>query len=284
MNHFGKRLFALLLALVLTLSAAPLPARAADTVIYDAAEVPRFQRSVSEVAEQYNTALRAGPSYINGSSASYYVRPASTSYPYDQGELKQDTLDAMVAMTNFLRWLEGAEPLQQGAVNNDGLQRGALIRNFDFNHGVSDDNKPEDMDQEFWNSGKVWHNILALGSMPRGSITSWCNEGYRPSSGSWDTVGHRYSLLQYNVSALEFGYAGRVAIGRMSGYQNTVSVPFTAFPSPGPMPVKLLNAKRAAWSLEPNRSLLSVGSAAVYFGTFLAVPAGKQQGDRSGKL
>ncbi len=261
MNHFGKRLFALLLALVLTLSAAPLPARAADTVIYDAAEVSRFQRSVSEVAEQYNTALRAGPSYINGSSASYYVRPASTSYPYDQGELTQDTLDAMVAMTNFLRWLEGAEPLQQGAVNNDGLQRGALIRNFDFNHGVSDDNKPEDMDQEFWNSGKVWHNILALGSTPRGSITSWCNEGYRPSSGSWDTVGHRYSLLQYNVSALEFGYAGRVAIGRMSGYQNTVSVPFTAFPSPGPMPVKLLNAKRAAWSLEPNRSLLSVGSA-----------------------
>ena len=121
-----KRILSLFLVCCLLAALVPggLPqAEASEPVIYDAASVARFQRSRQQVADAYNTALQAGPGYSDSSAASWYVRPASTVSPYDQGEVTQDTLDTMVAMTNYVRWLAGVEPLTAGCQNNDSLQR-----------------------------------------------------------------------------------------------------------------------------------------------------------------
>ena len=261
-----KRILSVLLVLALVCALLPQTAlpdaqAAGAAVVYDAADIPAFQRTRQQVASRYFDALDVGPGCVDGSSSTYYVRPASTSAPYDQGVLKQDTLDAMIAMTNYLRWLTGANPLQKGCVNNDALQRGALIRNFDFAHTVSDSNKPDDMDQALWDSGKVGNNIIAIGYTPRGSIIGWCNEGYSRRSGSWGTVGHRYCLIGTDVSALRLGYAGSVAIGALDGFQNAAANPFTAFPGPGPNPTEVIDAWYSAWSVQPDTSRFRVPDA-----------------------
>ena len=259
MKRFAKQLLALLLVLGLLLPQLPAQTFADSLIIYDAATVPCFQRSPQQVASHWLLAKEVGASYVDGRASSYYARPASTKNPYDQGKLTQDTLDAMGAMVDYLRWLSGAQPLQTKLSNDDSLQCAALVRNFQFAHFVDDSSKPSDMDQSLWDAGKnVWHNILAYNYTPRGAIIGWCNEGYRLSQQQWDTVGHRFCLLEQDVSALGLGYSGSVAIGVMEAYNNTTQAPFTAFPAPGPMPLELLSASESAWSLEPNHELLQV--------------------------
>ena len=250
-----RKILALLTALCLL--AGMIPAASAAE-IYDASQMGGFRRTKEQVAVKYNEAIAAGGGYLDYDSGTWYSRAPSLSAPYDQGVLRQDTLDAMIAMTNYLRWLSGVEPLQQGAVNSDAMQRGALIRNYDFNHNVSDSNRPGDMDPEFWDSGKVWHNIIAMGYHPRGSIVGWCNEGYNLNSGSWDTVGHRYCLIASDISAVEFGYAGRVAIGQYTASENRMQNPFAAFPAPGPVPTELFTVYECVWSAEPNPEVFRV--------------------------
>ena len=261
MKHSFARVFASILALCLLVSLLP-PLRATETVIYDAAEMPVFQRTYKEVTDRYVGYKPADSTYVPARSSSYYDRPASTVAPYDQGVLSQDTLDAMVGMMNFLRWLCGENPLQEIPTNNDKLQREALIRNFCFAHYVDDSYKPDDMDQELWNSGaSMTHNILAIGYTPHGAVIGWCQEGYSLYDKEWTTFGHRSAILHPSVSAISFGYSGMVAIGRNTASQNQFDSSFTAFPPPGPVPRTLVSVSETAWNVILNPNDLTIPDA-----------------------
>lgn len=241
--------------------AADVSAMAGEQVIYDAAEFASFQgRTKEEVGRRYGEAMYAGESYIDGDSSTYYETAYSLENPYAAGKLTQDTHKTMTAMTEFYRWLVGVKPLQAASEHSDKLQAEALVRNFEFNHTISDSSKPEDMAQEFWDYGAkdYIHTILARYSTPQNAITSWMNEGYSHSYGIWDTVGHRYALIGATVSDVQFGYAGSIAIGQEKEYDNTMENPFSAFPAPGYMPNDLVRSSSSAWSIQMNRSRIAV--------------------------
>lgn len=229
-------------------------------VIYDAAEFASFQnRTKEEVGRRYGEAMYAGDSYVNGDSSTWYEAAYSLENPYASGRLTEDTHETMTAMTEFYRWLVGVKPLQAVSEHSDKLQAEALVRNFEFNHSISDSSKPEDMTQEFWDYGAkdFIHTILARYSSPRNAITSWMNEGYTHSYG-WDTVGHRYALIGATVSDVQYGYAGSIAIGQEKAYDNTMENPFSAFPAPGYMPNDLVRSSSSAWSIQMNRNQITV--------------------------
>lgn len=229
-------------------------------VIYDAAEFASFQnRTKEEVGRRYGEAMYAGDSYVNGDSSTWYEAAYSLEDPYASGRLTEDTHKTMTAMTEFYRWLVGVKPLQAVSEHSDKLQAEALVRNFEFNHSISDSSKPEDMTQEFWDYGAkdFIHTILARYSSPRNAITSWMNEGYTHSYG-WDTVGHRYALIGATVSDVQYGYAGSIAIGQEKAYDNTMENPFSAFPAPGYMPNDLVRSSSSAWSIQMNRNQITV--------------------------
>lgn len=235
-----------------------------ELVTYDAAEFASFQgRTKEEVGRRYGEAMYAGESYINGDSSTYYEEAYSLENPYAAGKLTEDTHKTMTAMTEFYRWLVGVKPLQAVSEHSDKLQAEALVRNFEFNHAVSDSSKPEDMTQEFWDYGanEPIHSILARYSTPKDSITSWMNEGYSLSYGIWDTVGHRYSLIGATVSDVQFGYSGFIAIGQEKANENIMETPFSAFPAPGYMPADLVRSNSSAWSIEINKSQIAIEDA-----------------------
>lgn len=235
-------------------------AETAETVMYDAAEFPSFQeRTKEEVGHRYGEAMYAGDSYVNGDSNTYYETEYSLENPHAAGKLTEDTHKTMTAMTEFYRWLAGVKPLQAVSEHSDKLQAEALVRNFEFNHTISDSSKPEDMTQEFWDYGAkdYIHTILARYSTPRNAITSWMNEGYSHSYG-WDTVGHRYALIGGTVSDVQYGYAGSIAIGQEKAYENSMENPFSAFPAPGYMPNDLVRSSSSAWSIQINRTRITV--------------------------
>lgn len=234
---------------------------AEDIVIYDAAEFACFQnRTKEEIGSRYGSALYAADSYVDLDKSTYYEEMPSLEAPYAAGRLTEDTHATMTAMANFYRWLVGVEPLSAASGHSDKLQAEALVRNFEFNHTVSDSSKPEDMSQELWDYGAddYLHTILARYSSPRSSITSWMNEGYNLSYGMWDTVGHRYALIGASVSDLQFGYSGYIAAGQEKAYENTMDNPFSAFPAPGYMPKNVVYGGSSAWSIQMNTKMLSI--------------------------
>lgn len=252
-------------AVLLILIGAILPwgrvkAETTDTVTYDAADFTSFQgRTKEEVGRRYGEAMYVGDTYVDGESSTYYETMYSLEEPYAAGKLTEDTHKTMTAMTEFYRWLVGVKPLQAVSEHSDKLQAEALVRNFEFNHSISDSSKPEDMTQEFWDYGakNYIHTILARYSTPQNAITSWMNEGYSSYYG-WDTVGHRYALIGATVSDVQFGYAGSIAIGQEKAYDNTMENPFSAFPAPGYMPTDLVRSSSAAWSIQLNQNIVRV--------------------------
>ena len=251
----AKRLGALLLALVLCVALA-LPVFAEEPVVYTG-DAFAASRTRAEIGLRYAAALAAGPGYSDGDSATWYSVPASVEAPYAAGTLTADTHTAMTAMTDYYRWLVGVAPLKTPSVGSDALQKGALVRNFEFNHSISDASKPADMDQDLWDEGAaVWHNILAKGYTPRGAINGYLNEGYDRKQGTWDTIGHRMALLSGNVSELQYGYADHIQIGLIAARTNTMQQPFAAFPAAGDMPLSDISARYSAWSVELNSAVL----------------------------
>ena len=256
-----KKPFTFLLVLILLLSVGPaVYAEQAEAILYDGNQLEVFAaRSKEEIGQQYSSGRNSGETYINRDSATYYTQKPSTQAPYDPGTLTEDTLAAMEGMVNFYRWLVGVEPLMEHCGSSEALQAGALVRNWDFNHRVSDSAKPEDMDADLWEFGAAAsHNILALGYTPIGAVTGWLNEGYNLRTETWDTVGHRTTLLNAETSALDFGYSGSVAIGRSCAWENTFQQPFAAFPAPGYMPLQCISATASAWTVELNQDYFQI--------------------------
>ena len=258
MKRFVKQFLCMLLALCLLSPLLPAPVEAAGAVVYDAANISRFQRTPENVTLRWYNALQTGPSYNDGIRETWFVRPSSTVYPYDQGELTQDTVDHMAAIVNYVRWLSGSEPLTIAPKKRDDMQRCALIRNFDFSHTVRDSYKPADMPQALWDSGKVTNHSLSLNQTPAKAIIGWVNEGYILSTNQWGTVGHRFNILEQALGSIDFGYSGEVCAATINKYGNSTSAPFSAYPAPGPMPTQLVYAAKSAWSLQLNESVFQV--------------------------
>ncbi len=237
-----------------------LSAGAADVVVYDAQEQETFaNRTIQDVADAYSAALYAGATYVNQDSSTWYTSVPSLENPYDAGAITEDTHTAMTEMTNFYRWLVGSNSLINTSQHSDQLQAGALVRNFDFNHSISETYKPADMSDELWTYGAdCSHNILAAGFTPQGAITGWMNEGYNVDRETWTTIGHRAMMMQMTLSDIQYGFSGSVAIGDTVSYQNRKSVPFTAFPAPGYMPSGLVNPSGCAWSVELNSGVIEM--------------------------
>ena len=255
-----KRLMSVILAISLLTSIFAMQGFAdgdSDVVIYDAAQLDTFKdRTRQSVTDEYLKAYYETGSYVHSDSSTWYEIPASTKAPYAYGRLTPDTHPTMTQMTDFYRWLTGAMPLKAGSVHSDSLQAQALDRNFEFNHFISNDSKPEDMSDELWAEGfECTHNILAGGYTPIGAITGWLNEGYSLSYKQWGTLGHRYALISPKLSDIQFGYSGSIAIGDCVAYQNEYKEPIAAFPAPGPMPNSVISARDSAWnySLDPSK-------------------------------
>ena len=252
-------LLILALLVVCTITAANM-AKAAGTVVYDYNNTTFGQRTKDDVAAEYSKAKNAGETYVDGQESTYYSTPSSIEAPYNQGILTDDTLASMEAMTNFYRYLTGAKPLLKKCVQNESLQYQALDRNFQFDHYISNSSKPDDMDDELWQKGfNLDHNILAMYATPFGSITSWMNEGYSLSNGTWDTTGHRMALISPQYSSVQFGYSGHVSIGKICESRNTgYTEPFSAFPAAGYMPDNVVYPDECVWSTYLNKDYVKV--------------------------
>lgn len=263
-----KRIMTFALAMILVIGSIPaMPASAAGTpVVYNGNEMEVFKNRTPEmVAQKRAEALAAGSGYNDNKQETWYSKMASLQAPYAQGSLSADTVTAMNAMTEYYRWLVGVKPLAKTATTTDVLQKGALVRNFSQAHTVDDSKKPADMDASLWNAGAAAkHNILSFYNTPRGSVNSWVNEGYSYSSasnGTWGTIGHRSFIIGADVSAIEYGYSGKVSIGYVTEKKNTWGTnAFAAYPAPGYMSVNDVRASRAAWSVELNPSVLEYAS------------------------
>ena len=116
------------------------------------------------------------------------------------------------------------------------------------------------MDDELWQKGfNLDHNILAMYATPFGSITSWMNEGYSLSNGTWDTTGHRMALISPQYSSVQFGYSGHVSIGKICESRNTgYTEPFSAFPAAGYMPDNVVYPDECVWSTYLNKDYVKV--------------------------
>ncbi|MCD7741402.1 MAG: fibronectin type III domain-containing protein [Ruminococcus sp.] len=236
-------------------------ADASSTVIYDASKMDTFSsRTKKSVMQAYYNAIHAGKTYVSGDSSTYYSTAASTSSPYNPGVPTSDTLEAMQEMTNFYRWLVGVNELKVDCTYSRSLQAQALDRNFEFGHYISNDSKPDDMSDELWAEGYACtHNILASCSIPSVSITAWMNEGYNLLTKSWGTLGHRYALINSELSEIQFGHCGHVSVGVCEEFENdSMSDAFAAFPAPGYMPNDLISADECAWSVELNTNVVYV--------------------------
>ena len=230
---------------------------AEDVITYNANEWATFKnRTKADISERYGIARLSGDTYRNGVSSSYYKSQPSLQSPYAEGELTGDTHTVMTEMTNFYRWLVGVNPLTRRSKHIADMQAGALVRNWQFDHVISASNKPEDMSETLWNRGAdIWHNILAWGYTPLGSIPGWLDEGYNLKSGTWDTIGHRMALIGNNVSELDFGYAGSIAIGVYES-NNKVSQAYTAYPAPGYMPYNDMGVNSSSWDIQLNTNIV----------------------------
>ena len=235
----------------------------AEDVTYDASDFDNLSgRTAEDVRQRYAAAVSAGDTYIERNSSTYYSVPASTSYPYYKGDLSEDTLASMAAMTDFYRWLIGVEPITVNTVSDDSQQAQCLDRNFEFNHLISDDSKPADMPDEIWNEGKACnHNILAWGYTPTGAVTGWLNEGYNYSSSSFGTIGHRTAILNAYNTGIVYGYSGSIATGKTIYGSNTFTNAFSAFPGEGYFPSNLVSYSQCAWTVQLNTQYLSVADA-----------------------
>ena len=253
-----------IIVFALFLTVANLSVRADGLVTYDGNLLDAFQnRTKEEIGEEYSKALAAGETYRNWDSSTYYESTPSLESPYSAGSLTNDTLEAMTAMANYYRWLVGVEPLSVVASSKEDLQAGALVRNYDFAHSVDDSKKPSDMSDDLWNMGAdVSHNILARGYSPRGSITGWLNEGYNLRTGTFDTVGHRTTIISPTIGSIDFGYAGSVAIGDVTSSSDATE-PYVVYPAPTYMPLNGISVNETAWSVQLNSDYLRVANGAM---------------------
>ena len=232
---------------------AVMTAEAVSVVSYDMNDYSAFRgRTREEVAEHYSAAMLTGDTYSDGDSSTYYTVPASVTNPYCAGEVTEDTLYAMEAMTDFYRWLVGVDPLEGHSGPNDLLQHQALDRNFHFAHKISQSKKPADMDDALWQIGfEQTHNVLAKNYTPRGAITGWVNEGYKLETASWTETGHRYALLAPKHTMISYAYCGSIAVGQNNTvYGRTYVDTFSSFPAPGPMPAESVAAPTSCWTAD----------------------------------
>lgn len=246
-------------------SALSMSAQAADVVVYNGDTMSTFsKRTPQSVSKKYADAMHAGKTYVDDNSDTYYKTKPSTKAPYFQGVLTDDTLKCMQEMTQFYRWLVGSKPMTVPCTQSDYLQYQALDRCFEWGHWISNDSKPADMPQELWDKGfECNHNILAWGYSPLGAITGWMNEGYSLSSKSWDSLGHRYALINPGYEGIQFGYCDGVGLGDCVYDWDTYSdarpyEAFYAFPSPGYFPAECIEPTGSAWNVDFDTDKLSI--------------------------
>ena len=168
----------LLLSAILLFAFSVTALAADDAIVYDGNAFPTFDRTEDEVMQAYRDAIYLNNGYDDLNRTTWFEEPSSLEAPYFKGVLKESTLEAMGSLMNFYRYLVGVEPAEYNHSNEAYLQAQALDRNFEFNHWISQDSRPEDMPQEIWDEGfEMNHIILAMGYTPRGSITGWLQGG-----------------------------------------------------------------------------------------------------------
>lgn len=224
-------------------------------------------RTMQDIANKYSEALYAAEGYKDSDPSTWYSEMPSFEYPYDPGMINEDTRETIMAMTNFYRWLMGLNPVAENTEKLEQLQTGAMIRNFDYNHFVRDEFKPEDMSAELWETGAKDGNNLLNNSTPQKAPTSWMNEGCKifdidPDTGVLmetehiTTIAHRSLLTAINLEEITYAHCGNVTSGftkkDTGGTIFNESIPFVAYPCPGYMPSSLVDPQVCAWSFELN--------------------------------
>lgn len=235
---------------------------AEGSISYDLNKLPVYSSRTPESIEEMYVKCTNDSTYYDGDPESYYDIEASVSPPYSQGLISNDTACAMQGMTDFYRYLSGVHTLSSESTPQPYLQYQAFDRNFYFEHKIPADGRPAGMDKTFWEQGvECRHNVLAGGCTPRGSVTAFVNEGFDLVSGEWTTLGHRYALISPEVSQVQFGYCGDIAVGHITERLNCSSYSgYYAFPSPGYVPSEVVDPLRCEWTVDIENDELSLKS------------------------
>lgn len=223
---------------------------------------PYANRTREEVAQKFYQILKPSYYFAGSDTSDYYLDVPSVENPYKGGELNAAVHQSMTDMLNYYRWLMGVQEVKGVSSHSAPLQKAAVIEYLFFKqyqtltHFLAKDfKKPVDMDEDFWREGaNAPNNIVSAGYRPQGSIEGFFDEGYNNRTGTFDSIGHRFTLLsKSSTNGFDFGYANFVTFGLFKNNTaggGTTNLPIVPFPAPGYFPANAASSYTTAWSFE----------------------------------
>lgn len=233
-------------------------------VTYDAADFEAFAgRSKEEVVSKYVEARYTVQGYDETDPASIYEEQPSLASPYSAGKLSKESLETMISLCNYYRWLVGSSEIEgdtsqetYGLPGWHEMQRQAFLCNFPT--------KPDDFPEDKWGAPSRAYYKFSRGATPIEAVKNAVNE----SNTSWnDNTYYEYdmrkSILAPGGERITMGYSGSwLSAQRIGGNNggNSEEAPFYSFPSEGYMPNDLMATNKTAWSVRLNLDKLTIPS------------------------
>ncbi len=237
----------------------------------DSTQAPQYDRTLyakwiktmpteSEITAKYK-ALDLSP------VSTRFIKTPSLSAPYSAGKLCNNMVKNGLDYLNFVRFVEGLQPVSIDESKADLAQHGAVLLSYEYSHTPS---QPSDMDDDFYNLGYeatstsniAWsYNNNSLSNLG-GFVQLWLND---EDSSNMSRVGHRRWLLNPYMLTTAFGYVEKGA----NKYANVLAFDesntdldyydFIAYPANGYFPNNLID-NTIPWSVSLNTSLYKVES------------------------
>ena len=123
-----------------------LSANVANATTYNFKEHITSLHTKEEIETKYNESVN--PNYPE---VEYEVEP-SAEYPYVVGSLKQTARSSVINRINYYRWLSGLNDVTENTAKNERNQKGAILLNR-LGTLTHTPEKPDDMDEDFFNEG-----------------------------------------------------------------------------------------------------------------------------------
>jgi hypothetical protein len=210
----------------------------------------------AEEQQKINTIKTRYSSILTNFTGGYFITLPTTTPSYTIGEVKNEVLQAGIDAINLVRYIAGIpDDVELDAGYTELTQHGAVLLTA-VNQLTHTPEKPDDMDQEFYDKGYTGtsrSNISTL-NLPSGTVFRYMDDS-DPSN--IDRVGHRRWILNPLMKKSGFG-VGANKYGLMYAFDKTrgsVDYDYVAWPSPGVFPIEFINIKldnNLAWSISVN--------------------------------
>lgn len=177
-------------------------------------------------------------------SVNIFNREASYVSPYVAGITTDEYLGEVVDNLNYYRYLVGVPEILEKTTNDNELQTAEVIQTLyvleeeKLTHYLYRDfEKPDDMDQAFWDIGaNANHNIISYGRPDEPNFYFFDESIFDPV---YPQSGHRMALLSSDVIREDYGIGVYTIYGRSTldkNNYNKMTNDFAAYPSPGYFP------------------------------------------------